>query len=65
MTNDTEGAIATLTEGLQGDRQTSFPQADTLVLRICHFGMCALIPWFVCIIVGFRVGMDAIAVASV
>ncbi|KAL4064823.1 hypothetical protein V8B97DRAFT_1986391 [Scleroderma yunnanense] len=31
MTSDTESAIATLQEGLQADRQTSFPQADTLL----------------------------------
>ncbi|KAH7889192.1 outer membrane protein Iml2/Tetratricopeptide repeat protein 39 [Phlebopus sp. FC_14] len=31
MTADAEGAIETLREGLQPDRQTSFPQADTLL----------------------------------
>ena len=40
MTSDIEGAIATLKEGLQTDRQM-FPQADTLV-RMRHPGIYAL-----------------------
>ena len=31
MTQDTDGAIKTLRDGLQPERKKSFPQADTLV----------------------------------
>ena len=56
MTQDTDGAIKTLRDGLQPERKKSFPQADTLVrtlirtileflIHLCHLQLTFELAW--------------------